>query len=253
MINIELRVWDEMDKKMYYHPDVRFKIDNGVHVFKVLQQKSKRRSHTHIAISKKHRKIMLFSNEKDMKDKKIWQCDILECYKKLNKKYNMNGGEPELGVVEWFNSGLFVSYKTEEGGYSEIDSKHMKVIGDIYRSPEIVERLKKMKPEYEIKVLLKLISDLNIKELNTGWKAEYDKFKRKVENLFLKRNPTLKREDLKWRMDGRLEWVCEHRIGHTVYAPAIKQDDGEMFRDWIHGCDWCCKGIKTIRSERYLK
>jgi len=38
------------------------------------------------------------------------------------------------------------------------------------------------------------------------------------------------------RMDGRVERICEHGVGHTVYAP-----EGS---DYIHGCDGCCKGYK---------
>jgi len=37
------------------------------------------------------------------------------------------------------------------------------------------------------------------------------------------------------RMDGRIEWVCEHGVGHTVYAPPELGDWG-----WVHGCDGCC-------------
>ena len=42
------------------------------------------------------------------------------------------------------------------------------------------------------------------------------------------------------RSDGRIEWVCEHKIGHTVFAPKIKQHDGTYFEDYVHGCDGCC-------------
>jgi len=39
------------------------------------------------------------------------------------------------------------------------------------------------------------------------------------------------------RTDGRIEWICKHRIGHTVWFP--KGSDG------VHGCDGCCKQLKT--------
>jgi hypothetical protein len=37
------------------------------------------------------------------------------------------------------------------------------------------------------------------------------------------------------RGDGRVEWVCKHGVGHTIYNP----------NDWgafamVHGCDGCC-------------
>ncbi|KKK88699.1 hypothetical protein LCGC14_2740530 [marine sediment metagenome] len=52
-----------------------------------------------------------------------------------------------------------------------------------------------------------------------------------IEDIFLKRNPKCDREDLNWRIDGRLEWLCEHSIGHTVFT---------MDEHWTHGCDGCC-------------
>ena len=45
------------------------------------------------------------------------------------------------------------------------------------------------------------------------------------------------------RSDGRIEWVCKHGIGHTVYAPAIKQADGSYYRNYRHGCDGCCSKL----------
>ena len=41
-----------------------------------------------------------------------------------------------------------------------------------------------------------------------------------------------------WRADGRLEWVCEHGVGHTVHVPADKANESVM---WEHGCDGCCQ------------
>jgi len=59
----------------------------------------------------------------------------------------------------------------------------------------------------------------------------------------LKQNPQIKKEDLIFRSDGRIEWGCEHGIGHTVYSPN---------KDYIHGCDGCCKKLKIyeIVSEK---
>ncbi len=36
------------------------------------------------------------------------------------------------------------------------------------------------------------------------------------------------------RIDGRIEWICEHGVGHTIYSP-----NG----NYIHGCDGCCKKL----------
>lgn len=38
-------------------------------------------------------------------------------------------------------------------------------------------------------------------------------------------------EEFQYREDGRIEWVCEHCIGHTVYSPHDY---------YVHGCDGCC-------------
>jgi len=38
------------------------------------------------------------------------------------------------------------------------------------------------------------------------------------------------------RADGRIEWLCEHGCGHTVWYPKGSDD--------IHGCDGCCKKLK---------
>ena len=47
--------------------------------------------------------------------------------------------------------------------------------------------------------------------------------------------------ELQYREDTRIEWVCEHGIGHTVYAPEVMGKYG-----YSHGCDGCCNNIKTL-------
>lgn len=37
--------------------------------------------------------------------------------------------------------------------------------------------------------------------------------------------------EISQREDGRLEWICEHGVGHTVWSAR---------RDFVHGCDGCC-------------
>jgi len=75
------------------------------------------------------------------------------------------------------------------------------------------------------------------------------------------------------RSDGRIEYICEHGVGHTDYASAVKCADtyGEweqpeakergitredVIGSWMsHGCDGCCghddfpgkkEGVKTM-------
>lgn len=64
-----------------------------------------------------------------------------------------------------------------------------------------------------------------------------------VEDIFLRRNPNCKEKELNWRADERLEWICPHGVGHTVFSPTREE---EPEGHWIHGCDGCCKGLVTF-------
>lgn len=64
-----------------------------------------------------------------------------------------------------------------------------------------------------------------------------------VELIALKRNPHIKQKDLFWRADERLEWICEHGVGHTVFAPM------DYF---VHGCDGCCKDLVCFSIKFHL-
>uniref|UniRef100_A0A6C0EPE4 Uncharacterized protein n=1 Tax=viral metagenome TaxID=1070528 RepID=A0A6C0EPE4_9ZZZZ len=68
-----------------------------------------------------------------------------------------------------------------------------------------------------------------MKNLNRLTKVE-------IVNIFIKinRNSGVTIDNLSWREDGRLEWICSHNIGHTVFSPD---------RYFTHGCDGCCKQI----------
>ena len=50
-------------------------------------------------------------------------------------------------------------------------------------------------------------------------------------------------DNLNMRIDGRVEWICKHGVGHTIYAPT-----GEEW-EFIHGCCRCCEG----KREEYKK
>ena len=43
-----------------------------------------------------------------------------------------------------------------------------------------------------------------------------------------------------YRVDGRIEWICEHGIGHTIICPYTKETWG-----FTHTCDGCCSRKKT--------
>jgi len=45
----------------------------------------------------------------------------------------------------------------------------------------------------------------------------------------------ISKDEFQERENGRIEWVCEHGVGHTIWSP----ND-----DHIHGCDGCCLNLK---------
>jgi hypothetical protein len=53
----------------------------------------------------------------------------------------------------------------------------------------------------------------------------------------IKNKMKYKPENFNVRADGRIEYVCEHSCGHTIYSPRGKSD-------FIHGCDSCCQNFK---------
>ena len=53
----------------------------------------------------------------------------------------------------------------------------------------------------------------------------------------------IKKEDLNFRADGRIEWICEDGVGHTIYAP-----DG----NYVHGCNGNCAKLGGINEKVFL-
>lgn len=43
------------------------------------------------------------------------------------------------------------------------------------------------------------------------------------------------------RADGRIEWLCEHGVGHTVWYPELSES--------VHGCDGCCAELVMPKTE----
>ena len=47
------------------------------------------------------------------------------------------------------------------------------------------------------------------------------------------------------RMDGRIEWICKHGIGHTIKVP---KEYEKLKAWWSHGCDGCCTKLKQKKK-----
>ena len=50
----------------------------------------------------------------------------------------------------------------------------------------------------------------------------------------------IKKEDLRLRADGRIEWICKDGIGHTIYAP-----NG----NYVHGCNGNCRELRIDNGK----
>ena len=54
---------------------------------------------------------------------------------------------------------------------------------------------------------------------------------------FREQNPGLPTRGLNFRHDAvKVEWVCEHGVGHTYWS---------YYGDYVHGCDGCCDRMKV--------
>lgn len=55
--------------------------------------------------------------------------------------------------------------------------------------------------------------------------------------------------DVVFRMDGRVEVVCDHGVGHTVCVRACRyRTEADRKALWAHGCcgSDCCRGYERI-------
>lgn len=53
------------------------------------------------------------------------------------------------------------------------------------------------------------------------------------------------------RLDGRIERVCVHGVGHPdpeYYANRLRLDPENAWADGVHGCDGCCHEEVTNAS-----
>lgn len=53
---------------------------------------------------------------------------------------------------------------------------------------------------------------------------------------FKKKFGHLEMKNIHFRLDDRVEWICEHGIGHTIFDVANQPR--------IHGCDGCCSKLE---------
>ena len=53
-------------------------------------------------------------------------------------------------------------------------------------------------------------------------------------------------DDFNYRLDGRVERMCEHGCGHTVCVIGVGGPPSQVW--WTHGCDGCCADY-----ERYTR
>lgn len=55
-----------------------------------------------------------------------------------------------------------------------------------------------------------------------------------------KKEEEFKMKNIIQRADGRLEWTCEHSVGHTIYSDN---------NNYTHCCDFCCRKIYKLQKE----
>lgn len=68
--------------------------------------------------------------------------------------------------------------------------------------------------------------------------------KEEIEKRVIHANPDIEEEHLKWRIDKRIEWICECGVGHTLFSA----DDV-----FIHGCCGCCEDKEIVESKQLVK
>ncbi len=129
------------------------------------------------------------------------------------------------------------------------------IVGAIMESNKQKIRVRLAREEKE-NSLEKEEADLEIAEINQ--QTLYDKYnsnkkdaviesiaitKSKLQKLAKKYN--VEEKDLLYRLDGKVEWLCKHKVGHTIWHP--KGSNGE------HECDGCCKKFFKTKAKTKTK
>lgn len=88
--------------------------------------------------------------------------------------------------------------------------------------------------EYLTGMHMKKVRDRAIRDINAS------KQQMSLERVAKMFNVEIK--TLRYRADGRIEWQCEHGIGHTLWCP--KGSSG------IHGCcgNTCCSKLRRLNG-----
>ena len=55
-------------------------------------------------------------------------------------------------------------------------------------------------------------------------------------------------KDYIFRDDGRVEWMCEHGVGHTIAVQPRFNFESWKDRWGTHGCDGCCLPVWKLKD-----
>lgn len=73
---------------------------------------------------------------------------------------------------------------------------------------------------------------------NNTKKGKDNEIKRFLKEFCKLNDTTL--DSINYRIDGRIEWICDHGVGHTIYSKN---------NYFIHGCDGCCFNLIIPKGE----
>lgn len=137
MKEIKFRAWDKKDKKMYYDIQSReFRRPDGCgYAISILENKSR------------HTEIMQYTGLKDDGEKEIYEGDIVK-YQRFTEKYTkwetyiVKVGYEEYGFVYYSDEGYtkgFLVANDLSGIEHTSWMQLVKIIGNIYENPELLE------------------------------------------------------------------------------------------------------------------
>ena len=137
-MNIEIRIWDAEEKKMYYSFEKYFGVMKSGTVKYFIEEGRLFVGKTLFNGDWTEPKILLFTGFYDVKGKKIYEGDIVKYrLRKTDKNYR-------TGKIIW--QSFRGSFAIEDSPYANSDLFHyvrngntVKVIGNIYKNPELLK------------------------------------------------------------------------------------------------------------------